>query len=1099
MKNLRHVLLGLVGLCTLASFLLLWLVWQESRHLQEREQTSALALNFSNELRNDSRQLTSLARNAVIMGDQEAEMAYYRILDIRHGKTERGQSLFVAPGARVAFEVLLRQLDISNGEEQALMGAYLGSERLVLREIQAMNMARGVYAAADGQYSERGPANRDKALDLLFDQFYRKSAVDILEQVNIFFESVSRRFNDEYKASQQRINALIIGVCLAVFVGLASFMVLMLRASAARTEQRRLMLAYALTMIVILVSTAGPAWIVYSDARQVLLGTVEKRLSLLAREVERELVLRVRHTVELARIAAQRPPVLDAFNAHPDTPQGRAALHLAEEVLQRFTTGYADVARTVLLSRGNRILASGAVSEAGADFKGLAPDDLQKVLLGQSLVMALENSGHGELLVAVPVVRGEHTEGVLVMVLDKRYALMFWEGRLIVDENIGIFILDSQNRIIVTSLGEEYEGRPVFSTILRTFLSEGREGLVRFTGPRGDERMGYLLRMRELPWVVGVSSSYTSMLDQAGQVLVRASFFGVGGVLLSIILVSLLLRYFINTLRRAHERVESIIESAGMYTWDYDVRNAVFHHNAQWCRVTGMADVADGTLPVSWLLERLYPDDVHLVTDLAGKLGLDAQVNFEFRLRMPTGEYRWLSSMGRVEDADAAGYTVRVAGVGYDSHDRKMAELSEVQQKQRLEELVESRTQELVESRNQAEAASQAKSTFLSTVSHEIRTPMNAIVGFTHLFKRANLEPEQKSFLDKIKLSADTLLNVINDVLDISKIEAGKLELERVPFRLEHVLRTVQSVAEYGALEKHLQLSVAVGDTVPPCFYGDPKRITQILLNLINNAIKFTSKGRVKMAVRLAESDELDPSAVLLAVSVTDTGIGLSDMQRARLFKPFSQADSSVTRKYGGTGLGLAICKELVELMGGHIGVESTLGKGSTFFFTLRLTVAEALPDEEHVDFSGGGQAAVATEKAADRALVAYAGAAVLVAEDNAVNQEIARMILESCGMQVTLAENGRQALDLVQLQRFSLIFMDMQMPIMGGEEATRHLRDMGKIPEFEWLSRVPIIAMTANVMAEDRRRCLEAGMNDHLPKPFDPATLKTLLLRWLE
>ena len=419
--------------------------------------------------------------------------------------------------------------------------------------------------------------------------------------------------------------------------------------------------------------------------------------------------------------------------------------------------------------------------------------------------------------------------------------------------------------------------------------------------------------------------------------------------------------------------------------------------------------------------------------------------------------------------------------------------------------------------RLRAEAASRAKSEFLSTVSHEIRTPMNAIVGFVHLFDRSNLTETQKDKLDKIKLSADALLSVINDVLDISKIEAGKLELDHAPFCLSRVLSTVRSIVEYAALRKDIFLSVSVGDEVPDMLVGDHKRLSQILLNLMNNAVKFTSRGGVRVIVNVDPSVPVDPETVMLFFSVADTGMGISGEQMERLFQPFMQADSSVTRRFGGTGLGLAISRQLVELMGGAIGVESRLGKGSTFRFVLPLgrgggveslqERGQGLPQPDGSVGAGKdtpdarcGMAAGSAEKPPDRAetLTRLAGARVLVVEDNEINQEIAKALLEEWGVTVDVAENGREALGMLS-HPYQCIFMDMQMPVMGGVEATRRLRALGKQGGRRWLAEVPIVAMTANALAEDRRRCLEAGMNGHIGKPIDPEVLRLCLLQWID
>ena len=1127
------IIAGLAGVVVL-----LYALHMEGKRLQNRENATSLALRFSGELREESRLLSSYARSAVILNDRDAEFFFRRMLDVRDGKVPRSQSSVLAPGVKVPFADLLPILEMDEFEENQLRQAFNRSESLALRESRAIYASRGLYADVAGQYVDERPADRELALDLLFDQYYRQAIAEIGDHLNAFFDSQSRRLTQAHAQSQQYTNALFVALSCCVFIILTGLTLMTLRARIQGSDHQRLMLAYGLTMLALLGSIAGPAWLVYSDARDVIIGATEKRQGLVAREIQRELELRINHTIELARIAAVRPPVQRVFTSKSGTPQRIQALKDAHDLLQRFSTGYADVARTLLLSRDNTLLAEGSVTGAVELLTALPAEEFHKVLTGQVAVLPVQTASGGELLVAVPVMgpsaalslvagslgagppggaarthpsdkaegTGDTVMGVLVMIMDKRYAFNFWDGRLAMDEHMGIFVVDERGHLVVSSLGEGYQGQPVSSPVVRQFLREGRTGLLRFLGVHGDERVGYFLRIRGLPWVVGISTPFTNVAELASDVLIRAAVFGLVAVLLAITMVSLLLQYFTNSLRRSNERIETIIEGAGLYTWDYNVPENCFRHNAQWCRVAQLPGPAvDGIMPIPHLLERVHPDDAHLITDLVGKMGKGREVTFEFRLRMPSGEYRWLINMGRVEDVDGAGNSTRIAGTGFDGNARKLAELSEVEYKQQLEELVAQRTVELEESRNQAEAASQAKSSFLSTVSHEIRTPMNAIVGFTHLFNRSNLDNDQKAYLDKIKLSADTLLNVINDVLDISKIEAGKLELERVSFRLERVLHTVQSVAEYAVLEKHLDLSITVADDVPAYFYGDPKRITQILLNLMNNAIKFTRVGSVSLVVRLAEEGALPAlgeagdegrkggadSGVVLGFRVTDTGIGLTEEQMARLFKPFTQADSSVTRKFGGTGLGLAICKQLVELMGGRIGVESTPGEGSSFFFTLRLAEAPAGEDVDAKDDA-------ANDDATTLALQAFAGASILVVEDNPVNQEIARIVLESCGMKVDMADNGLEAMEKVQQARYDLIFMDMQMPIMGGEEATRRLRSMSNIPEFMWLHTVPIIAMTANVMAEDKQRCTEAGMNDHLPKPFDPAALRVLLLRWL-
>ncbi|MEW6732383.1 MAG: PAS domain S-box protein [Acidobacteriota bacterium] len=388
----------------------------------------------------------------------------------------------------------------------------------------------------------------------------------------------------------------------------------------------------------------------------------------------------------------------------------------------------------------------------------------------------------------------------------------------------------------------------------------------------------------------------------------------------------------------------------------------------------------------------------------------------------------------------------------------------------------------------EALAATRLKSQFLANMSHEIRTPLNGVIGMTDLLLNTRMNIEQQEYVEMIRNSGEALLTIVNDILDLSKIEAGKLSLEIIDFDLREVVEEVMNLLAQRARKKGIELCSLLYQDVPTVLRGDPIRLRQILTNLVANAVKFTDRGEVIVRVKLIEQDS---EVVSLYFEVTDTGIGITPEAQAQLFQPFNQVDGSTTRKYGGTGLGLAICKQLVELMSGQIGVESTYGKGSAFWFTTRLTKQQR-PVATIYQMPLPATASTPEVLTMPAALPQFQ-VHVLVTEDNLVNQKVAMAMLNTMGCQVSLASSGKEAIELLSQNRYDLIFMDCQMPEMDGYEATAAIRAQ----EAKVGGHIPIIAMTANAMKGDRERCFAAGMDDYISKPISIEDFQKALQNW--
>jgi len=505
------------------------------------------------------------------------------------------------------------------------------------------------------------------------------------------------------------------------------------------------------------------------------------------------------------------------------------------------------------------------------------------------------------------------------------------------------------------------------------------------------------------------------------------------------------------SLRENAERIALAEKVASFGIWEVDNASSTLKFSDGFAAMMGLTDGPRRVTMEQWRA-MIHPD--HLAAcNAAFDSATPSQQMFqvEFRVVRPDGSIRWHRGHGRVE---FVGYVaVRVTGASMDITDEKEMLL-------RLEQ-----------ARATAEAAMHAKGAFLANMSHEIRTPMNGIIGTIGLLVDSGVTEEQREYVNTIRSCGDALLQLVNDILDLSKIEVGKLTLERAPFQLEALVKDTVSVVSPMALSRNLELRLLFEEGLPDTVLGDPQRLRQVLLNLLSNAVKFTEHGSVTIGIGVVGTGQ---DLVDVQFTVKDTGIGISPQVQQAIFEPFTQADSSTTRRYGGTGLGLAICRRLITLMGGSLDLTSEPGRGSTFVFTVSFPVV--------------ARAAAPARPAQDRITISRKRLQILLVEDNVVNQKVAMRLLERMGHRIDIAPDGQQAVAAVQVVHYDLVLMDCQMPVMDGYAATAAIRSL------ECGKHLPIVAMTAHAMPEDRRRCLEAGMDEYLAKPISADKLYDLL-----
>ncbi len=1029
-KAVRLLLFFLLSLLIVLS---IWL-YTELNNSQKQHHMSFLA---ADELRQSSDDLTRMVRTYVMTGDYRYEKMYWDILAIRNGQKPRPlryENIYWdfkaytnekprSDGEKISLLKMMQNLGFTQDEFEKLACAESHSNKLVRTEMIAIHAMKGEFSDEKGEFTIKRTPDYNHARSILYDEDYHKEKVDIMTPIDEFFVMVNAR-------TEAKVNRYMVYTSISITFVFVTIILLLVLSRVELIKRKQIESKFK------------------ENTLRLELSMQAARAGTWTWDIETGGVFWDRRMQEI-------------FGYEPGTFGG--TFEDWKQLVHPDDIDAAEESTLSLLTEDSRYDFDYRIKgkEGGWNYVN-AQAEILKNANGKPIKMAG---------ICVDITERKRIEKENE-IQQKNFESIFNAapvGMLIIDEDTNV---NKVNDVMSKLVGKED------AKIIGIQPGDGLGCVHSFNDKGGCGKGEYcsqcILRntigsvLTSGKAVNGAETQAVFLIDDKEVELwleVSVEPLEVEGKRCVVVLVNNITerKQAENELKVTGERLSMVLTSSNVGLWDWNIKTGSVIFDQRWAEMLGYK-LEEIMQNVSTWERLLHPDDKDRVMKDLNAHFEDEKFEYrvEFRMKCKNGDWKWIFAPGKVMEREADGSPVRMTGIHIDINNSKQTE------------------EYLHEAKQQAVTANHAKSEFLANMSHEIRTPMNGIIGFSDILADEKLTDDQMDYVKTIRSSGKNLLTIINDILDFSKIESGNLDTETIECSLGELLSSISSMSQPAAMTKGLDFEVSHKTTLPANICTDPTRVNQCLTNLASNAIKFTEKGYVHVIVSL-ENDEDNP---MIRFDVEDTGIGIPEDKLESIFKSFSQADGSTTRKYGGTGLGLTITKQLAKIMGGSISVKSESGKGSVFSLTIPAGI-----DIKSQPLLGEVRMKEYTQKSSETTNTKYIGN-IMVAEDCSANQKLMQLLFNKMGLQVTIVENGKQAVDAITTESYDIIFMDMQMPVLNGYEATNALREQGVT--------TPIIALTANAMKEDEQACLDAGCDGYLTKPINRNKLSKMMSKYL-